>query len=83
LHPVGIRSIPKLAVRALGVFSPMTRELTEMSYEFDQPFVFDTTKYQTTFESAGTSLASTITTTVAWYQSRTGTARRPQRSATS
>ena len=69
-HPVGIRSIPKLAIRALGVFNPMMRELAEMSYEFNEPFVMDTTKYQTVFGIAGTPLASAIGTTVAWYQSR-------------
>jgi nucleoside-diphosphate-sugar epimerase len=36
-HPVAVRSIPKWAVKALGVVSPMMRELSEMGYEFDQP----------------------------------------------
>jgi nucleoside-diphosphate-sugar epimerase len=38
-HPVGVRSVPKLAVRALGLVSPMMRALAEMSYEFDVPFI--------------------------------------------
>ena len=50
-HPVGIRSVPKLAVRALGLFNPMMRELAEMSYEFDEPFVLDTTKYESVFRT--------------------------------
>src|SRR6202040_838036 len=41
-HPVGIRSLPNLAVRAVGVAVPMMRGLAEMSYEFDEPFVLDT-----------------------------------------
>jgi nucleoside-diphosphate-sugar epimerase len=72
-HPVGVRSLPRLAVRALGLFNPMMRELAEMSYEFDQPFVLDTTKYQSMFGTAGTPLAAAIGATVAWYQSRNGT----------
>jgi nucleoside-diphosphate-sugar epimerase len=71
-HSVGVRSLPKLAVRALGLFNPTIRELVELSYEFDQPFVLDTTKYQSTFGSDATPLASAIATTVAWYQSRNG-----------
>jgi nucleoside-diphosphate-sugar epimerase len=71
-HPVGVRSLPKVAVRALGLFNPTIRELVELSYEFDQPFVLDTTKYQSTFGSDATPLASAIATTVAWYQSRNG-----------
>ncbi len=82
-HPVGVRSVPKLVVRALGLFNPMMRELAEMSYEFDQPFVLDTTKYQTTFGTAGTPLATAIGATVAWYQSRNGTPHPPQESDSS
>ena len=43
-HPVAIRSVPKLAVRALGLVNPMMRELAEMAYEFDEPFVLDTSQ---------------------------------------
>lgn len=82
-HAVGVRSVPKLAVRALGLFNPMMRELAEMSYEFDEPFVLDTTKYQSTFGTAGTPLATAIGATVAWYQSRNGTPHPPPESASS
>jgi nucleoside-diphosphate-sugar epimerase len=71
-HPVGVRTMPKLAVRALGLFNPMMRELAEMAYEFEQPFVLDTSKYRSTFGSAGTPLATAVTDTVAWYRGRAG-----------
>jgi hypothetical protein len=67
-HPVGIRSVPKLALRGLGLVNPMMRALTEMAYEFDEPFVLDTTKYQTTFGPAGTTLPTAIATTVDGYR---------------
>jgi hypothetical protein len=60
-------------VRALGLFNPTIRELVELSYEFDAPFVLDTTKYASTFGVAGTPLRSAIAATVAWYQNRNGT----------
>ena len=69
-HPVGVRSVPKLVVRALGLVNPMMRGLAEMAYEFDEPFVLDTTKYQSTFGAAGTPLPAAIRETVAWYQSQ-------------
>jgi nucleoside-diphosphate-sugar epimerase len=72
-HPVGIRSAPKLVVRALGLFNPLMRELAEMAYEFEESFVLDTTKYESTFGAAGSSLASAIASTVAWYRSRADT----------
>ena len=72
-HPVGIRSVPKLALRALGLVNPMLRELPEMAYEFDQPFILDTSKYQTAFGAAGTPLAEAIAATITWYRTRPGT----------
>ena len=72
-HPVGIRPVPKLAVRALALVNPTLRELAEMSYQFDQPFVLDTSKYQAAFGAAGTPLAAAVAATVAWYRTRPGT----------
>jgi len=71
-HPVAVRLVPKLAVRAIGLFNPVMRALSEMAYEFDEPFVLDTAKYQSTFGSGGTQLASAIAATVAWYRSQSG-----------
>src|SRR6202011_3228163 len=70
-HPVGVRNVPKLALRALGRVSPLMRELAEMSYEFEEPFVLDFTKFETTFGTSGTPLATAITDTIAWYQAET------------
>ena len=64
--------MPKLALRALGVVNPMMRELAEMSYEFDQAFVLDSSKYQSTFGTAGTPLPAAVLATVTWYRNRIG-----------
>jgi nucleoside-diphosphate-sugar epimerase len=69
-HPVGVRSLPGLVVRGLGLVSPMMRSLSEMAYEFEEPFVLDTTKYESTFGTAGTSVDTAITETIAWYRTR-------------
>ncbi len=71
-HPVGVRVLPKLAVRALGLFNPTIRELVELSYEFEQPFVLDTSKYESTFGTAATPLKAAVTATVNWYRDRNG-----------
>jgi len=70
-HPVGVRSVPKLVMRALGVVNPMMRALAEMAYEFEAPFVLDTTKFQSTFGTTVTPLSTAIAETVAWYRART------------
>jgi nucleoside-diphosphate-sugar epimerase len=69
-HPVGVRNVPKLALRALGLVNPLMRELAEMSYEFEQPFALDTSKYTSTFGAAGTPLGTAIDDTVAWYKTQ-------------
>jgi len=59
-----------LAMRALGLFNPTMRELVEMTYEFDEPFVLDTTKYESTFGRPGTPLKAAVHETVTWYKNR-------------
>jgi nucleoside-diphosphate-sugar epimerase len=73
-HPVGVRSVPKLAVRALALVNPLMRELAEVAYEFEEPFVLDTTKYETTFGATGTRLQTAVAETLAWYRNANGTA---------
>ncbi len=72
-HPVGVRSVPKLAVRALGLVNPVLRELAETYYQFGEPFIMDTTKYQSVFGPAGTPLTDAIIATLAWYRTRPST----------
>jgi hypothetical protein len=50
--------------------NPMMRSLAEMAYEFEEPFVLDTTKYRTTFGNAGTPLETAVTETITWYRNR-------------
>ena len=72
-HPVGVRSVANWAVPFLGLVNPMMRGLAEMSYQFDEPFVLDTSRYESVFGMAGTPLAAAVAATVAWYRTRSGT----------
>jgi nucleoside-diphosphate-sugar epimerase len=69
-HSVGIRNVPKVALHVLGVFSPVLRGLAEMSYEFENPFVLDTSKFENTFGAAPTLLATAVGDTIAWYRTQ-------------
>ena len=71
-HPVAIRSIPKLVLRGLGLVSPLMHGLAEMAYQFDEPFVLDTTKFQATFATRTTSLENAVADTTAWYRHKEG-----------
>jgi hypothetical protein len=54
------------------------RGLAEMSYEFDKPFVLDTSKYECTFGTVGTPLNDAIGATIDWYRGRNGTSHPPE-----
>ena len=71
-HPVAIRSVPKFALLALGLVNPILRGLAETAYQFDQPFILDTSKYESAFGAASTPLAAAVAATVAWYRTRPG-----------
>ncbi len=66
---VGIRNVPKAILSILSLFSPTMKSISEMSYEFDAPFVLDTSKYQSTFGRDVTPLKRAIADTVTWYKS--------------
>jgi nucleoside-diphosphate-sugar epimerase len=73
-HPVAVRNVPPLALRAMGLVSPLMRGLAEMAYEFQEPFILDTTKFESAFGTTTTTpLATAITDTVAWYRIQAGT----------
>jgi nucleoside-diphosphate-sugar epimerase len=65
--------VPTLAVRAMGLFSPMMRGLAEMAYEFEEPFVLDAAKYRSTFGTDTTPLPTAIAETVDWYRNEKST----------
>jgi nucleoside-diphosphate-sugar epimerase len=72
-HEVGVRNVPTQLLRALGLVSPMMRGLAEMSYQFEESFVLDMSKYQATFSTATTSLATAVSDTLAWYRTHRST----------
>ena len=67
-HPVPIRSVPKLPPANPRTGQSDDAGLAEMTYQFEQPFVLDTTKYESTFGAAGTPMDVAINETVAWYR---------------
>ncbi|MGA7194550.1 MAG: SDR family oxidoreductase [Anaerolineales bacterium] len=52
-----------------GLFIPMAKESVEMMYEFDQPFIVDSSKFEKTFGMQATPMKEAIKETVAWYKS--------------
>jgi nucleoside-diphosphate-sugar epimerase len=69
-----IQTAGKLMMSMLGLFIPEVKESVEMLYEFQKPFVVDSSKFEKTFGTKATPIREAIKETVAWYKSH------PQRS---
>jgi nucleoside-diphosphate-sugar epimerase len=58
----------KTMMRIGGLFIPGARETVEMMYEFEKPFVVDSSQFERTFGVKATPIAEAIKATVAWYR---------------
>jgi nucleoside-diphosphate-sugar epimerase len=63
-----ISSMGKLMMAMGGLFIPEAKETVEMMYEFEQPFIVDSSKFETTFGVKATPLREAIRETVHWYK---------------
>jgi nucleoside-diphosphate-sugar epimerase len=65
-----LRSTPTLLLRAVGVVNPTVRELLELQYEFQEPFIVDSTKIATKLDVHATPLDQALAGTVASYPTK-------------
>jgi nucleoside-diphosphate-sugar epimerase len=65
--PVRVRAVPRLALTAMGVVNPTIRELRETLYQFERPFVMDSTAAQRAFGLAPTPWPDVLTPTLRSY----------------
>lgn len=68
--PVAVRRLPSAVPAVAGVFSPMIRELKEIRYQFDRPFVVDSSAYEAAFTVRATPLEEQVGATVDWWRER-------------
>lgn len=57
-----------------GLFVPPAREMIEMSYEFEEPYVLDSSKFERAFGIGPTPLDEALAATVAWWRERASAA---------
>jgi len=62
-----IQAAPGYLVKVMGLFNPMMRELKEMLYEFENPFIVDDGKYKNAFGGEVTPHRDAIRMTLDWY----------------
>jgi nucleoside-diphosphate-sugar epimerase len=66
--PPKMSGMGKMMMSIGGLFIPAAREVVEMMYEFEKPFVVDSSKFTQAFGVQGTPVREAIKTTVAWYK---------------
>lgn len=60
----------RLILSLAGLFLPGAREMVEMLYEFERPFVVDSSAYARAFGDHATPVREGLRRTVAWYRAR-------------
>jgi nucleoside-diphosphate-sugar epimerase len=63
-----VSGMGKLMLGLGGLFIPAAREMVEMAYEFEKPFVVDSSKFEQAFGMKATPMEDAIRATVAWYR---------------
>ncbi|MBK7317852.1 NAD(P)H-binding protein [Candidatus Villigracilis affinis] len=67
--PAKMGAMGKTMMRIGGLFIPEAKETVEMMYEFEQPFIVDSSKFEKTFDVKATPMKTAIKEAVAWYKS--------------
>ncbi|MCY7418714.1 MAG: NAD-dependent epimerase/dehydratase family protein [Chloroflexi bacterium] len=63
-----VSRVPRPMLRLIGVFSPSVRELSEMMYEFEEPYVVDDQRIRQAFGLAETPLGEALALTAGWWR---------------
>jgi nucleoside-diphosphate-sugar epimerase len=66
-----LRGMPTWLLRGVGLFNPTVRELVEMRYEFEEPFVVDSSKIERRLGLTATPLDEALARTLDSYRSGT------------
>jgi nucleoside-diphosphate-sugar epimerase len=71
--PPKSRTMGKLMLRLGGLFVPEAREMVEMAYEFEEPFIVDDSAFRSAFGVESTPLENSLAETLAWWRAREDT----------
>ena len=66
--PARIAAAPKPLLWLLGRFNPTIGAVYEMTYQFEQPFILDHSKFVRAFGDIATPTKTVVAETVAWYR---------------
>lgn len=69
--PLKIQTLGGLALGAASLFVPVLREVREMLYQFERPYVVDSSKFVKAFGNLHTPMEEALRQTLEWYQRQT------------
>ncbi len=67
-HPAKFSAVNRWMMRLFGLFNPGARETVEMMYEWEKPFVVDSSKFEQAFGMKATPIEQGLRETVAWFK---------------
>ena len=66
------REVPSWGLSLLGLFAPEMRELKEMRYQWEAPYLVDDTRFRAAFGVEATPFEAQVRATAAWARARYG-----------
>ncbi len=67
-HDVSVKPTPRALLRLVGIFNPTVRELDEMRYEFEEPFIMDASRAEERLGLAPTPMPDALAATIEWFR---------------
>ena len=77
---ITVAQIPRWLVKVMALFVPLMRELDEMLYQWDEPFVIDDRRFRERFLQTPTDVEEATAATVAWARQHYATGNRSKSS---
>jgi hypothetical protein len=78
---IRLASAPRWLVKAMGLFVPLIREVDEMAYQWDEPFVISDQRFRERFKKEPTDVDEAAAATVAWAHQHYGIENRARTAA--
>ncbi len=75
-RPIKARTVNSFMLSMVGLFVPIVREMKELAYEFEEPYIVDDSRFRKAFGAEVTPLAEAVAATVAWNRTRHASAPR-------
>jgi hypothetical protein len=66
--------VPRVVLRAMGLFAPVVGEVAEMAYQWDAPYLLDDSRFRAAFGGTPTPFDRVVAATAAWAAATYGSA---------